>query len=468
MSDLDALTALMAESVLAHVEGATREARDVVGLPFGGLRVKVRVQAVMHQGRVVQQHAWLHGGVLGSRWIEDNFVGMADATEAAVVRGAHDWVAGSFHAVRAWLRGERAPHTLRVDAIDYDVYTSPRGLRGRGAEVSGALPEPLVLRYADVLPVLYDGPTFVSTFVARGGVETVEVKVDGSDWPTRDAVGTLPWPAGDDYASVRELSVLVPKSTRVGWPPAERIRTTLARLPRSEAGPRVYAVTGHRWRVDPPLAAAPEGVPEDYAWYLTQVSASGAGPAHGLLSPVHEAQAALREGVFDGTAPRGVIALAHHGCGAMSLLVCGGPHHGEVWVDARVQDAGFRRIAGSFREYYLEWLLRAPRREPSPRVIDPRGCAMPRALSSFLESKPGVEPQAAIGALPDLAIATKAGGDEYFDAGDALDLCIGCWDVGTSLGLEPRHVVPGVPPKQGRNAAPSSGGWPTKTAPKKW
>lgn len=467
--DLHALTGLMAESILAHIEGATREAHDVLALPIGGLRMKVLVQRVMHEGRVAQQHVWLHEGVLGSRWVEDNFAGMGESAETSVVHGAHDWVAGWYQAVRAAFGSDAAPHVLRVDGVEHDVYTSPRTLRGLGREVSSKLTEPLVLRYADVLPVLHEGPTFVSSFVARGGGETVEVKVDGSDWPARDAVGTLPWSVGEDYASVRELSVLVPKSVRSGWPSAEAIRRTLERLPKSESGARAFGLSGHRWRVAAPLESGVEGLPEDYAWFVTQVSASGAGPGYGLLSPVHEAQAPLREGTFDGTAPQGVVALAHHGCNAMSLLVCGGPHHGEVWIDARVNEAGLTKIADSFRRYYLTWLRGVARREPPLRVLDPRGCAMPRALSSFLNSlDEGADAHAAIAGLGAGAVATSATGGEYFDSGDALDLCVGCWDTGARLGLQPKHVVPGIPPKQGRKDASEGGGWPGGSESKSW
>ncbi len=461
--DLQALTGLMAESLLAHIPGASRESHNVLGLPVGGLRLKVLVQQVLHGGCVTQQHVWLHGGVLGERWIEDNFAGMGANPQDCVVRGAHDWVASTYQAVAAAFGATSATHQMTIDGTNYDVYTSPRTLRGQGVALSNAIAEPLVLRYADALGVLYTGPTFISTFVARsGGGETIEVKVDGSDWPTRDAVGALPWPDAD-YSSVREFSVLIPCDTP-NWS-AAAIRRTLERLPKSESGPGTFGASTHRWRVDPPLDSAPPGVPDDYAWFVTNVSASGAGPGYGLMSPVHEAQASLREGTFDGTAPRGVIALAHHGCGALTLLVCGGPHHGEVWVDARSNEAGFSRIASSFREYYFGWILRSARREPEPRVLDPSGCAMPRALSSFLNAlDPGADAKAAVSGLSNGAVATTATGDEYFDQGDNLDLCTGCWHVGYGLGLQPRHVVAGVQPKQGRGA---ESGW-TQNKPKSW
>src|SRR6185295_13061790 len=104
-------------------------------------------------------------------------------------------------------------------------------------------------------------------------------------------------------------------------------------------------------------------LPPDYRRFLIEVAAAGAGPGYGLLAPTGEAQQRLAEGTFsfrDGASPTdgpaGVLALAHAGCGVMWFLVLGGPHRGEVWCDARSSDGKVRRVAGSFTEWYRDWL----------------------------------------------------------------------------------------------------------------
>lgn len=450
--DLDQLTDAMATALAAHVPGARRDGdAPCVRLPFADLRAEVRVQRVWDTG-IVQQHVWLGGGPLGERWIEDNFAGFAESPAEAVVHGVHNWVHGNFGAVRAAFDGGEPTMTLTIDGQDFDVFTSAIG--GRGARVAplvDSLDAPIVARIADALPVLHPtGPTFVGAFLAHSGADSItnEIKVDGSDWPADPAVT---WPPGDDYSSARQLAVLVPRAPRTDWPPAEALRRTLAMLPNSESGPGVFGAAAHGYALQPPLATAPADVPDDYAWFVTHVGAAGAGPGYGLLAPDHPAQAPLRDGSFDGSAPRGVVALAHHGCNAMALLVCTGSHAGEVWVGGHDE---LTRLADSFRDYYESWLLSAVRRLRALRVIDPNQCALPAALSSFLhsyeEKHPGVDPREALAGLGDGAIATASSGDDYFDNGDGLDLCAGCVELAHNLGLQPRHIVGGVPPKQGR------------------
>jgi hypothetical protein len=451
--DLDTLTHIMAETLAAHLPGASRDGERYVRLPFGDLRAEVRVERVWSSG-VVQQHVWLTGGPLGDRWIEDNFAGFGEDPRVAVVHGVHDWVEGNLQAVRAAFAGEGEPDVdLEIDGVRYQAYSAPMQTRGRAGEaLAAAISGPIIAAIADQLPVLHaTGPSFVGVYLATtGNPTTVEIKIDGSDWPvTTD--GWLEFPPGDELGSVRQLTVLVPEAPRDGWAAAATIRRTLERLPASESGPRTFGAAAHRFATTAPLLELPFDVPEDYRWFVTHVAAAGAGPGYGLLSPVHPAQAPLREGTFDGTEPRGVIALAHHGCNIMALLVCTGAHRGEVWVD---DHEGMKKIAGSFRDYYETWLNAAVRRGPTQRVNDPALCALPKALSSFLysweERHPDGDARQAFADVAEGSIASSSSGGPYFDAGDMLDHCVGCLDMAFNVGLGPQHMVPGVPPRQAR------------------
>lgn len=452
--DLDTLTAQMLEALIAHIPGAHRDGDATATLPFGGLRIEVRVQRVFETG-VVQQHVWLTGGALGARWIEDNFAGFSDNPTAAVVQGVHDWVEGNFEAIRNAFAGASAPRPCSVDGVAFDLYVSAVTARGaRGSALAQSLDGKLVDATLDQLPVLHPtGPTFVGVFLGRtgDGPITSEVKVDGSDWPV-DLSESIAWPDGEGYASVRQLGVLVPRQPRVGWAPAVTVRRTLERLGECEGGQGLFGSTRHRFALTPPLAAPPSDLPEDYRWFVSNISASGIGPGYGLLPPSSDAQSVLRQGQFTGTAPRGVLALADHGCNAIALLVCTGERRGEVWIDRH--EEGFAKLADSFREYYESWLIGAVRRAPTERVKDPAYCALPNALSAYLKSweeqNPGGDARSACSGLGAGSIATQSSGDDYFDPGDALDLCAGCLHVGRGMGVEPRHIAPGMPPKQGR------------------
>ncbi len=174
---------------------------------------------------------------------------------------------------------------------------------------------------------------------------------------------------------LRELAVLVPVA-----PPAplkrEGVARTLAGLRRESDGQSRTALRWRGWRQHGGVLGAPlsEGevaqleadvgpLPPDHRQFLMAVSASGAGPGYGLLPPAGAAQRRLSEGSFsfeDGASPdggpEGVLALAHAGCGIVWYLVLRGPRAGEVWCDCRSSDGRVRRVAGSFTDWYREWL----------------------------------------------------------------------------------------------------------------
>jgi hypothetical protein len=252
----------------------------------------------------------------------------------------------------------------------------------------------------------------------------------------------------------------------------------------------------HRWELRPPLiedaVAAIEGhlavrLPDDYRTHLTEVGNGGAGPYYGLMRLDHPAQLGLLRGPFGFSAPwlpeqgrvseaawrdhlddrwlRGTVGLAHLGCGMVAVLVVDGAARGQVWCDARGHGAGLFPIHASFQEFYLEWVRMAAQQEWPVTPVAPASCALPSALSSYLqqvEQQRGLAPgslggealRAALGQIGDGGIATTADGTgAFFDAGDVLDLCSNCERLVENLlprGLRRSQLRPGIPARPQR------------------
>ena len=105
-------------------------------------------------------------------------------------------------------------------------------------------------------------------------------------------------------------------------------------------------------------------IPVSYARFITEVASGGPGPANGLLAfpwkLVDERLAGewidpLDDESETGSWDEGVLAVGDLGCGSLAMLVLTGPHRGEIWYDLTAGDDGYRRVAGSFAEWYGDW-----------------------------------------------------------------------------------------------------------------
>jgi len=209
-------------------------------------------------------------------------------------------------------------------------------------------------------------------------------------------------------------------------------------------------------------------LPPDHRQFLMNVAASGAGPGYGLLPPAGEAQRRLAQGTFsfvDGASPsggpEGVLALAHAGCGIVWYLVLRGPHAGEVWCDARSSDGKVRRVAGSFSDWYREWLASCVADRTPWAAWDWKSCATASVISQLLDkvAKEDSEKPLAAGRLAGRVgpgkLKLSSGGCCCFAAGQPLDPCAGCVYLATYWGLSEDVFPSGVPPLQGRAEHPS-------------
>lgn len=139
-------------------------------------------------------------------------------------------------------------------------------------------------------------------------------------------------------------------------------------------------------RFDPPVSRAAVDaferanrvtLPDDYRWFVTHVASGGPGPACGLLgfpwaavderlarpwidplrwSDAEDEGADADEDDDDGGVDQGVLAVGDLGCGGLAVLVLVGPHRGELWYDLTAGSDGYRRVAGSFVEWYGGWV----------------------------------------------------------------------------------------------------------------
>lgn len=481
------LDEVLAKALADHVAGAQAKG-DRITLGIGGIEGVCWAKET-HAGEglsITELHVGLHGGVLGDAWVDNTWAGFGETTAESIVTGVHHWVDGPFEALAsAFGAGSVEPVEREIAGRRGRVFASPWNVRGPagtadaiGAAIGGSLIDRILAGGA--LPLVEPGrPLIVSTFVARYGDEaTIEVKLDGVDWPLAvPALLALPIPRADAFISVRELAVVWPWPETGPIEPLSRgdLARTLAGLSAADPGHQRFGADHHRYALAPPLSAealarleAQASLPEDYRRFVAGIGAGGAGPFYGLLPPDNDAQRALLAGSFpyteawmpahEGDAPEihGVLALAHMGCGYVALLVVDGPARGEVWADLRAADRGLVRTHPSFTAWYLDWLFALVANRPTPSPTDASRCAFPRALSQYLtedRKRRGLPPDSSdigpsIAALPPRAIATVADNPRYFAPGQQVDLCPSCVSLARRLGIAPDRFVPGTPPKQ--------------------
>jgi hypothetical protein len=435
---------------------------------------------------LTELHVVLHGGVLGDAWADCTWGGFGETAVESIVSAVHAWIEGPFQALASAFGGGS------IEALPIDVagrrcrvFASPwnvRGVSGAGDALREALgARPLVLRLVEqgALPLLEPGyPLLVSSFVARyGDQETVEVKIHGTDWPiAAPALRGLPWPDGDDYLSLRELAVLWPEPGPLALPPRAALERTLAALAAADPDHAQFGAARHHYELAPPLAAetvariearAGVSLPDDYRSFVLEIGAGGAGPFHGLLPPDNEAQLAGVKGPFpyaerwmprgdESPDLRGVLTLAHVGCGYASFLVVDGPSRGEVWADRGPADEGLVRTHPSFTAWYSGWIFDLLANRPQRAPITPGRCAFPDVISQFLRgdlARRGLPPDShdigpSLASLGPGTIVTSTSSDRYFEPGQPIDVCPSCAQLARNLDIPLDRFVPGEAPKQ--------------------
>jgi hypothetical protein len=489
--------AMLTETIARHFDRA-KVSGDTVDVGVAELFVRCRVSEVRASGahRTASLFFHLWGGGLGEHPLFASMTGYGTSVEEAVIGGgclwactfgpvltsaladAHSEQPTTFDAV---LHGR--PVRVVVDGLDRAVSYdgSDDSLEGRtqsARERFGAAPW-LVPKVIDsgTLPVLpADRATLLSVFTCDSkDMRVLEVKVNGQDWPpSQRLLDDVPPSSEPGVALLRELAVIVPKGPA---PPLARgvLEPTLAGAVAEPAtGPRPMVTwpgwLAHRGRFAPPASDARlralesdlGPLPAPYRAFVATIAHAGAGPGYGLLSPFIAAQAALARGEFswrDGDAPHGapggVLALAHAGCGIMWLLVLTGRHGGEVWVDLRSTDGCVRRVAGTFDEWYRDWVDALVRDAPLYAQWDGARCATASVLVQMLEAlqREGLSLEAARRALPTRigkgTTTLRSGDSAYFANGATLDPCEPCTRVVTDLGISADTFSPGTPPLEG-------------------
>jgi hypothetical protein len=465
---------------------------------FGSL---CRVDRIGELGETKQASLFfnLWGGRLGEVPIFASISGYAPSAEAAIVEGGCLWACSFAPVLLAALANtpseqvtvldvevDGRPFRMFLDKLDRSMAFSTDAPSIEDAIREGRkrlAPEGWLVSHvlgSGTLPVLpRDEATVISAFVMdMSGSRTFEVKVNGADWPAcTNLLDDVPEGPPGVASLLRELAVLVPREATDSRPavPLERaeLDETLAPLRKhvdSRALTRWRGFAAHGGQFADPIPAdrlealevAAGRLPEDYRAFVTGVAGSGAGPGYGLLSPLQPAQLELARGEFGWrngdvpeTPPRGVIALAHGGCGVMWLLVVSGPRRGEVWADAVGSDERARRVAPSFASWYRAWLDALVRDAPDFLHWDPTCCSSYNAFSQvFAElSEQGMNEDAAAEHLAaegnGVRISILSGGSSYFEAQSRLDPCQGCCALAERIGL-PSTVYPdGVEPFAG-------------------
>jgi len=488
---------LFAETLARHFEGAKLVGSEIE-LPWKGVRIQTQLNGVRESGSAFSASLFMHlvGGPF-ERAVFMSASGYGATHEEAIITGTCNWATSFGPVLRAGLTGETV-----ADVPELEVVHQGQRLRvvldglDRGLSLDGVMPELgwvearrkqlapsgwMLQRVFDsgVLPVLRgDRPTVLSAFIGDGNCQRrVEIKVDGMDWPSDEAFAQTPVGQEPRMAFLRELALVVPMepTARLARPALEATLRGLT-VPLQEGQRRVVRWPGwtlHEGRLGAPLEPAEAQkleseigpLPAGYRDFVTQVAATGAGPGYGLLPPNSEEQRALTAGDFtwmNGTEPkeppRGVLALAHAGCGVMWLLVLRGEHAGEVWVDAAGSDHIARRVAPDFQDFYRAWLHSCVRDDLSFVQWDPRCCATANVLSQVFESfekERGLEGEAlcneVAGALDEGAISIASSGGPFFNKGDAVSPCAGCVDLVQGMGISAKVLGLGLAPRQGRN-----------------
>lgn len=507
----DARSTQLAEVIARHFAGATI-AGQVVALGFADLRIHCRVHAVQQHGSVSSASLFfsLSGGPLGEAPIFASISGYQQSAEAAIIEGGCQWACTAGPLLRAAFADRQSQvlpesqdpqESERVEVRDVVVHGQPMRLYIEGIDRAMALgpgePDPALVNplqaararfgqgrwlaerviNAERLPLLpEDRATVLSVFCSdMAAVRTIEVKVNGHDWPAANATfaDVADGPAGV-MVLLRELALLVPQ----GPAPAlsrSALQPTLSALsgePRAMTAWRGWEA--HQGRLDAPLAPAAltalerdvGPLPADYRAFLSDVAAGGAGPGYGLLSPDTAAQRRLARGAFPFThedrpgdrAMQGALALANGGCSVVFVLVLGGVHRGEVWVYAVGADGGVRRAAPSFSAWYRAWIDACVRDDFPWLHWDSSRCSTPDALSQALTAyeEQGLQGDAALRALvtgiKPGGLTVLSSGSEFFARGDLVDPCAGCVALCQRLGLSEDVFPRGTLPIQARPA----------------
>lgn len=492
---------LLTETIARHFPGA-RVDKNEVDLGLGGLSIACRVNGVGAFGsfKTASLFFQLRGGALGKASVFASMSGYGDSDRDAILTGGCNWACSFGPVLRAGLAGDTETNVERfevtvdgqayhlfVDGLDRSFWSSGGDHTGERTRVArarlGGWPWlSRVILDSGRLPLLpVTRSTILSVFVAsRSGGLTVEVKINGVDWPGMAAAfsGTSHEPPGA-VTLLRELAVLVPTG-----PPAPLARDavvrTLASLKRANEGSSRVALGWRGWRQHgghlgatlsadqvAQLEADVGPLPPDHREFLVTISGAGAGPGYGLLPPVGEAQRRLSEGTFsfeDGGSPdggpQGVLALAHAGCGIMWYLVLRGPHAGEVWCDARSSDGKVRRVARSFTEWYREWLAAVIEERGPWTAWDWKSCATASVVAQLLEKLKKEQPDEPLdaGRLAGMVgpgkLKLRSGGSRCFDPGAPLDPCSGCVHGATHWGLDEDVFPQGVSPLGRRDEDP--------------
>jgi hypothetical protein len=487
----DHLAHVMAEALAGHAPGTSLGDAPRTVLFANGARGRCAVFA-QPESPVVQLSLELAGGVFEAVPVQDDWASFGDSPERAVVQGAHDWLAHNGGALGAALGGGQQGAKTALHAIPFSLCAGAPQVRATaavddlGRAITETCPAQRVLD-SGTLPALSPSRAHLLTCFAAttgGGAPTLEVKIDGRDWPAAHAaieplLRAVRLGPGGGYASFRQLAVLVPAAgARAVVPSVDAFGRSLRGLAIADPHLQVFGAGAHRWSpalpLDGRLLAGIEStgvhLPPAYRELVTRLWASGPGPGYGLLPPHAQEHLAVARGPFTATSAwrpppgedadgpvRGTLPLAHLGCGYVAMLVVEGPAYGQVWADLRGAGEGIVPWYPSVVEFLFDWLDTAVTGRLPAMPLRAGLCAFPNAISNYLrgleEKKGKVDARAELSALPDGAIQTRSDGtDRLFNANDAIDLCPLCEGLRQNLGMRREIFVPGVPPKALRRA----------------